>query len=67
MLLADAFDPVRGLPSWDVRRGHGSFLTLEFGPPRLEIDDVRNVHAHIGADWIKVPRRMAQVHGEWHL
>ncbi|RIJ76775.1 hypothetical protein D1871_10435 [Nakamurella silvestris] len=31
------FAPMIGLPCWLVRRGHGSFVTLEFGSPQLTI------------------------------
>jgi hypothetical protein len=65
--VAEAFEPVYGTPSWSVRRGIGSFLTFEFGPPSLEIDDVRELPAHVGGEFIPVPRRLAYVHGEWHL
>lgn len=65
--LADAFDPVRGLPSWEVKRGHGSFLTFEFGAPKVEIDDVRAVRTTIAGEQLSVHRRGAYVRGEWHL
>jgi hypothetical protein len=37
--VAEAFESVYGLPSWRVERGVGSFLTLDFGTPRVRIDD----------------------------
>jgi hypothetical protein len=66
-VLADAFDPVRGLPSWEVRRGHGSFLTLEFGAPSVEVGDVRTLRTPIAGERLPVPSRGAYVRGEWHL
>lgn len=48
-----------GLPAWGVKQGHGSFLTFEFGEPKLE-DEERH-----SAD--KGLRRSAYVHGQWHL
>ena len=33
--LDEFVGPMLGLPAWDVRKGHGSFLTFEFGEPRL--------------------------------
>src|SRR5450631_3504297 len=35
--LYRVFCPLTGLPARLVRRGHGSFLTLEFGAPHLRI------------------------------
>jgi hypothetical protein len=34
--------PMLGLPAWNVGRGHGSFLTFEFGEPRLDQPGGRN-------------------------
>lgn len=39
--VAAAFRPLYGLPCWNVRPGQGSFLTLEFGTPHLEIIEPR--------------------------
>jgi hypothetical protein len=33
--VAAAFQSVLGLPSWEVKRGHGSFLTMHFGSPEV--------------------------------
>jgi hypothetical protein len=65
--LAEAFEPVYGTPSWGVKRGVGSCLTLDFGTPRVEIDDVREFSAYVGPERMPVPRRIAQVKGEWFL
>jgi hypothetical protein len=35
--VGDAFSKIYGLPAWQVRKGVGSFLTLEFGEPHLQI------------------------------
>ena len=66
-VLADAFAQIAGLPSWEVRRGHGSFVTLEFGAPRVEISDVRALPLPIAREQLQVPGRSAYVRGEWHL
>src|SRR5665213_1331063 len=33
----DAFLPIVGQVAWSVRRGYGTFLTMEFGSPHLII------------------------------
>ena len=50
---------MRGLPAWGVKQGHGSFLTFEFGEPKLEIVERRSLDKGL--------RRDAHVHGQWHL
>lgn len=57
----DAFvSPILGLPAWGVKQGHGSFLTFEFGQPKLEVGEPRQ-SKELGL------RRTAYVQGEWHL
>lgn len=48
-----------GLPAWGVKQGHGSFLTFEFGPPKLEVTERKSPRKGL--------RRFAYVHGRWHL
>ncbi|HME35828.1 MAG TPA: hypothetical protein VKF84_11360 [Candidatus Sulfotelmatobacter sp.] len=62
------FRELYGEPCWNVQPGYGSFLTLEFGKPHLD------VHEPIVASKDaprKVRRLLARrnifVHGEWHL
>jgi hypothetical protein len=57
-----------GKPCWGVNPGVGSFLTLEFGKPNLEVREP--IVASKGASARareKLARREVQVHGEWHL
>ena len=54
--LATFMEPILGLTAWGVKQGHGSFLTFEFGQPKLEIKE------HLSRS-----RRSAYVHGQWHL
>lgn len=67
-LLTAAFAPVYGRPCWHVRGGHGSFLTLEFGEPSLQIREPRRARSPLDN---RVERRLAQrvvtVRGQWHL
>src|SRR6516165_10824081 len=61
----EIFTPLHRLPSWNVQKGHGSFLTFEFGQPSLEIGQVQE-------SWptsfgFACGHRSAFVHGDWHL
>ena len=65
--LQKPFKRIYGKPCWQVKVGYGSFLTLEFGEPHLEIREPivakrvsRIVRHHLA-------RRMVTVHGDWHL
>jgi hypothetical protein len=57
-----------GKPCWGVSPGAGSFLTLEFGRPRLAIREPivakEFTSAKVRND---LARRTVHVHGEWHL
>jgi hypothetical protein len=62
------FGKLFGELCWGVRPGHGSFLTLEFGKPHLEIRE--SVVAKQGASAAVLNRlasRTVNVRGEWHL
>jgi hypothetical protein len=48
-----------GLPAWGVKQGHGSFLTFEFGEPKLEVSERQSDERGL--------RRSAFVRGQWHL
>ncbi|MFM0593531.1 hypothetical protein [Paraburkholderia dilworthii] len=65
--VKDAFSDICGLPAWHVRKGVGSFLTLEYGHPFLMIREPRlsrskSLEARRSAD-----RRQVVVSGRWHL
>lgn len=57
-----------GKPCWGVRPGFGSFLTLEFGCPHLEVREPIIADTHVSAKVGKsLTRRGVYVHGDWHL
>lgn len=62
------FSRIYGRPCWNVKPGYGSFLTLEFGKPHL---DIREPMVATKGSSPKVrallARRNVFVHGEWHL
>ncbi len=39
--VRDSFSPLYGMPCWNAKHGHGSFITFEFGEPHLEIHEPR--------------------------
>jgi hypothetical protein len=51
--------PMLGLPAWGVKQGHASFLTFEFGAPKLAVNEWRSADNGL--------RRSAHVRGQWHL
>jgi hypothetical protein len=57
--LATFIAPMLGLPAWGVRQGYGSFLTFEFGQPKLEVTERHAPEKGL--------RRSAHVRGQWHL
>lgn len=55
-IIEKSFEQLKTLPCWGVKQGHGSFLTLEFGQPHLDIIESKTRK-----------RRRITVHGDWHL
>lgn len=62
------FKEIYGKPCWRVTPGHGSFLTLEFGDPHLEIREPmaprEDTPENVGED---LQSRRVFIHGDWHL
>jgi hypothetical protein len=62
------FREMYGKPCWNVKSGYGSFFTLEFGKPHLEVREPTVASKDASR---KVRRLLARrnifVHGEWHL
>lgn len=62
------FARIIGLPAWSVRRGYGTFLTMEFGQPSLVIREPMN--SSQPSDKLareREVRRLVSVQGQWHL
>jgi hypothetical protein len=62
------FKGILGKLSWDVKPGHGSFLTMEFGKPHLEVREPIATRKGVTA---KVKQQLARRHvyvrGAWHF
>lgn len=67
-VIAEAFRPLANLPCWNVKRGHGTFLTFDFGEPHLEIAEPRKAapEASPRAKQLLARRRVI-LRGEWYL
>ncbi len=67
-VIEKVFTPLYGKPCWNVGHGWGSFLTLEFGSPRLLIDEPEEAQPDWSPSMRKHhARRRIRVGGEWHL
>lgn len=59
---------VYGHPAWSVKKGHGSFLTLEFGPPALRIREPELASPDASERVRELAgRRLVTVTGSWRL
>lgn len=62
------FDELRDKPAWNVRRGVGSSVMLEFGTPHLEIREPKIPSASLPKKARTViSRRHVWIRGDWHL
>ena len=61
------FQPLLGLHAWGVEHGYGSFVTMEFGVPELEILSPRLVQTAIDGVPTRTERRDVYARGQWHL
>lgn len=63
-----SFAPVLGKPCWGVSRGFLSFLTLEFGLPKLVVREPREPTRKVSPQVRKaLERRLVKARGGWHL
>ena len=65
--ISEAFRPVLGLPSWDVKKGHGSFITMQFGQPELRIKEPRLLPVFLDRAPAQTMVRSTEIYGQWHL
>jgi hypothetical protein len=56
-----------GLPCWGVKRGYGSFLTLQFGEPQLLVREPMAAKSGSAKVRRSLARRHVVVHGAWRL
>lgn len=66
--VSDSFSHIKDFPCWNVRKGHDSFLTLEFGEPLLTINEYQRTHGKpLPGEHPRIARRDTIVRGEYHL
>lgn len=65
--IEELFEPLVGLPCWNVRKGYASFLTFEFGEPRLDIIEPMDSSSSSPHVRKALARRTVSVLGQWHL
>jgi hypothetical protein len=66
--VQEAFHPIIGKPAWQVKCGHGSFITLEFGDPELEILEPKMVEFSESEKIKKeFSKRRIYIKGQWQL
>ncbi len=60
------FAKLVGLPCWQVERGQGSFLTMEFGKPHLRVREPTTPRRRVSARIREtLMRRFVRPQGEW--
>jgi hypothetical protein len=65
--VSEVLRPVLGRTSWLVKHGYGSFITMEYGDPHVDVHKPLLLPVSIEGAPAKALRRLAFVHGEWHL
>jgi len=65
--IRSALGRLYGLPSWQVKKGYGSFLTLEFGRPHLHVREPYRSTSKSRRVREMAATRQVFVHGDWHL
>lgn len=66
--IKEIFEPFLGQVVWKVRRGHGSFLTMEFGNPHLSArEPIITSHSSFEKVERNLHRRHIDIAGDWRL
>lgn len=65
--IQSVFADFIGRPAWQVQRGYGSFLTFEFGAPRLIVREPRTATSESEKVRAGAARRLITARGDWHL
>lgn len=66
--ITTVFGPLLGRHVWQAKRGYGTFLTMEFGEPHIDIREPRTPNsAHSPRVRRMLARRLAVIRGDWHL
>jgi hypothetical protein len=67
-IFQKVFREIYGKPCWNVKPGYGSFFSLEFGKPHLEVREPTVASKGASRKVQKtLARRNVFVHGEWYL
>lgn len=61
------FQPLIGLHAWQVSHGYGSFVTMEFGNPQLEVHKSMLMRSSLEGLPNQIERRFVEPCGQWHL
>jgi hypothetical protein len=62
------FAPLIGALTWHVRRGVGTFLTMEFGAPHLSVrEPIEPRHTTSPKGIRRLKQRVVHIVGDWHL
>lgn len=65
--IRSALRRLYGLPCWEVKKGYGSFITLEFGRPHLHVREPYKSTSESKRVREIATMRHVYVHGDWHL
>ncbi|WP_144113622.1 hypothetical protein [Paraburkholderia sp. BCC1886] len=65
--ITNAFSDICGLHVWQVRKGVGSFITMEYGYPHLQISEPHLSRSASPDVRELANRRRVIVSGRWHL